>query len=255
LHACLRSGATNGLYDTGPNGTACQRDGAWVRRAQPARHVPWARRQVRPRRSCGKRWRSALTSSTRRKVTVRKRRSARRWPIRRAAKSSFPPRAGVGWKERKSTRAELKERVEACLRRLRTEYIDVFHLHGVSLDDYAYAREELVPALQDLQAEGKVRFLGITEQFIADPRASHALSRPGGSLLGCHDGRVQPVEPVRAGTGPGEDAATEHRDALYVRGASGAESTGGAPQSDGRGLPLRTASMVEPSILTTRSGF
>ncbi len=78
-------------------------------------------------------------------------------------------KAGVDWQERRSTAAELKERMEACLRRLQTDYIDVFHLHGVSLEEYPYAREELVPALLELQAEGKVRFLGITEQFIVDP--------------------------------------------------------------------------------------
>jgi aryl-alcohol dehydrogenase-like predicted oxidoreductase len=78
-------------------------------------------------------------------------------------------KAGVGWKERRSTGAELKERAEASLRRLRTDYLDVYHLHGVSADDYPYAQAELVPALQALQAEGKIRFPGITEQFINDP--------------------------------------------------------------------------------------
>ena len=85
-------------------------------------------------------------------------------------------KAGVRWKDRKSTGAELKERAGACLKRLRTETIDVFHLHGVSLDDYPYAREELLPALRELQNEGKVRFLGITEAFAPDP-AHRMLSR------------------------------------------------------------------------------
>ena len=78
-------------------------------------------------------------------------------------------KAGVEWQDRRSTGAELKERVEAGLKRLQVDTIDVFHLHGVSVDEYAYGREELVPALQELQTEGKVRFLGITEQFINDP--------------------------------------------------------------------------------------
>jgi aryl-alcohol dehydrogenase-like predicted oxidoreductase len=78
-------------------------------------------------------------------------------------------KAGVGWQDRRSTGAEMKERVEACLKRLQMETIDVFHLHGVSPEEYPYGREELVPALQGLQAEGKIRFLGITEQFINDP--------------------------------------------------------------------------------------
>jgi aryl-alcohol dehydrogenase-like predicted oxidoreductase len=78
-------------------------------------------------------------------------------------------KAGVDWQERRSTGAELKARVEASLRRMQTDYIDVFHLHGVSADEYPYAREELLPAVQALQGEGKVRFTGITEQFIVDP--------------------------------------------------------------------------------------
>lgn len=78
-------------------------------------------------------------------------------------------KAGVGWQDRFCTGAEMRERVEACLKRLQTDYVDVFHLHGVSPEEYAYARTELVPTLYDLRDEGKIRFLGITEQFIVDP--------------------------------------------------------------------------------------
>lgn len=78
-------------------------------------------------------------------------------------------KVGVPHEGRRVTGAEFRVRAEACLGRLRTDYIDVFHLHGVSPDDYPYAREELLPVLRDLQAEGRVRFLGITEVFAADP--------------------------------------------------------------------------------------
>ncbi len=64
--------------------------------------------------------------------------------------------------------AEARERVEGCLRRLRTEYVDVLHLHGVLPEQYPRALE-LLPALQRLKEEGKVRHLGITEAFIPDP--------------------------------------------------------------------------------------
>lgn len=75
---------------------------------------------------------------------------------------------GVGYEGRRGTGAEFRERVHACLGRLRTEFVDVLHLHGVSPDEYDYARDELLPVLRDLQAEGKVRFLGITEVFMRD---------------------------------------------------------------------------------------
>ena len=72
-------------------------------------------------------------------------------------------RAGDG--DRMLTGAELEEAVEASLRRLDTDYIDVYHLHGVSAEQYAHARDEMVPALQRMRDAGKVRFLGITERF------------------------------------------------------------------------------------------
>lgn len=67
--------------------------------------------------------------------------------------------------DRLLTGAELEAAVEASLRRLETDYIDIYHLHGVSAAQYAHAREEMVPALLRLKEAGKVRFLGITETF------------------------------------------------------------------------------------------
>jgi aryl-alcohol dehydrogenase-like predicted oxidoreductase len=65
--------------------------------------------------------------------------------------------------------AELRRGLEESLRRLRTDYVDVFHLHGVRADQYDHAVAELVPEMQRLRTEGKIRFLGITEAFGADP--------------------------------------------------------------------------------------
>ena len=73
--------------------------------------------------------------------------------------------------------AELEAAVEASLRRLETDYIDIYHLHGVSPEQYPHARDEMVPALQRLQAAGKVRFLGITERFGSD--TEHRMLRHG----------------------------------------------------------------------------
>ena len=68
-------------------------------------------------------------------------------------------------RDRLLTGAELQAAVEASLRRLATDYVDIYHLHGVSAEQYAHARDEMVPALQRLKEAGKVRFLGITERF------------------------------------------------------------------------------------------
>ena len=67
-----------------------------------------------------------------------------------------------------ATAAEMRERVHGCLARLKTDYVDMFHLHGVSYDDYPHAEAELLPVLVELRAEGKIRFLGITEAFGSD---------------------------------------------------------------------------------------
>ena len=82
-------------------------------------------------------------------------------------------KCGCGWEDRQCTAQEMKERVNACLTRLQTDYVDVLHLHGVRVEDYKYACEELVPALQDLKTEGKIRHIGITEAF--GPEPSHEM--------------------------------------------------------------------------------
>jgi L-galactose dehydrogenase len=64
--------------------------------------------------------------------------------------------------------AELARGLDASLTRLRTNYVDIYHLHGVRADQYDYAVAELMPAMQRLREAGKLRFLGITEAFGGD---------------------------------------------------------------------------------------
>jgi aryl-alcohol dehydrogenase-like predicted oxidoreductase len=66
--------------------------------------------------------------------------------------------------------AEVVGSLERSLRALDTDYVDLFQLHGVPPDAYDHAMSELVPALLDEQAKGKVRHLGITETAPNDPR-------------------------------------------------------------------------------------
>lgn len=60
--------------------------------------------------------------------------------------------------------------LEDSLRRLRTDHVDVFHLHAVPPADYAHAHDELAPALLREKAKGKLRHLGITETGPRDPK-------------------------------------------------------------------------------------
>lgn len=66
------------------------------------------------------------------------------------------------------TPEELIAGLEASLKRLQTDYVDIYHLHGVRAEHYPQAVEQLVPAMQKLREQGKLRFLGITEAFGGD---------------------------------------------------------------------------------------
>jgi aryl-alcohol dehydrogenase-like predicted oxidoreductase len=65
----------------------------------------------------------------------------------------------------------VKEVAEASLRRLDTDYIDLFYQHRV---DTAVPIEDTVGAMADLVRAGKVRYLGLSEAGEANIRAAHA---------------------------------------------------------------------------------
>lgn len=58
--------------------------------------------------------------------------------------------------------------VEASLKRLGVETIDVFHFHGARMEQYRHICEELVPVLQSLRQAGKIRHLAVSEHFASD---------------------------------------------------------------------------------------
>jgi len=60
-------------------------------------------------------------------------------------------------------------RVEAGLRRLGLDYVDIFHFHAVNPAAYEHHRDVLAPALAKLKEQGKVRHIGITETGPNDP--------------------------------------------------------------------------------------
>lgn len=65
--------------------------------------------------------------------------------------------------------AQVVANLEASLRRLDTDYVDVFHLHGVHPDAYDRAMREVVPDLLRAKAQGKVRHLALSETSPRDP--------------------------------------------------------------------------------------
>ncbi|SDF90077.1 Predicted oxidoreductase [Lentzea fradiae] len=69
-------------------------------------------------------------------------------------------------------RAYVRSSVEASLRRLGTDVIDLYYLHRVPADTPI---EETVGAMAELVAEGKVRHLGLSEAGAATLRRAHAV--------------------------------------------------------------------------------
>ena len=64
--------------------------------------------------------------------------------------------------------AEVIKGLEQSLKLIGTDYIDVYHLHGVEPKDRAFAKDRLMPAMRRLRDQGKIRFIGVTEGFVVD---------------------------------------------------------------------------------------
>ena len=64
----------------------------------------------------------------------------------------------------------LLESVDLSLARLETDHLDVLQFHGVLSGHYEELVERLYPAMERLREQGKVRFIGLTEVLVADPK-------------------------------------------------------------------------------------
>lgn len=67
------------------------------------------------------------------------------------------------------TAPDVTRRVEASLKRLGLDHVDIFHFHAVNPTAYDHHRDVLAPALMRLKEQGKVRHIGITETSPNDP--------------------------------------------------------------------------------------
>jgi len=66
------------------------------------------------------------------------------------------------------TAAEFVDNLDGSLKRLGTDYVDLFHIHGVSIEQLDYTQKVLLPEIRRQQQKGKIRFVGITEVFRFD---------------------------------------------------------------------------------------
>jgi L-galactose dehydrogenase len=71
-------------------------------------------------------------------------------------------------KERPLKPKRLRKSVEKSLKRLRTDHVDLFFVHGMQVRDLHHTREVIVPELRALQQAGKIRFLAASEAFASD---------------------------------------------------------------------------------------
>lgn len=74
-------------------------------------------------------------------------------------------KAGNRWEEGKSgwqwdpSKAYIKDAVKASLKRLNTDYIDLYQLHGGTIEDPI---EETIEAFEELKQEGIIRYYGLS---------------------------------------------------------------------------------------------
>jgi aryl-alcohol dehydrogenase-like predicted oxidoreductase len=89
-----------------------------------------------------------------------------------ATKFGLVSHSGGGPGVTDSSPANVRAAVEGSLRRLRTDHIDLYYQHRV---DPSTPIEETVSALADLVAEGKVRYIGLSEASPGTIRRAHAV--------------------------------------------------------------------------------
>src|SRR5262245_29724086 len=58
--------------------------------------------------------------------------------------------------------------LDASLKKMGTDYVDVFNLHGVEAYEYDHARNVVLPAIIEEKRKGKIRHIGITENPIVE---------------------------------------------------------------------------------------
>jgi aryl-alcohol dehydrogenase-like predicted oxidoreductase len=89
-----------------------------------------------------------------------------------ATKFGWKPNAEGRWSELDSRPEHIKEVVEASLRRLRVDVIDLLYQHRVDLN---VPIEDVAGTVKDLIREGKVKHFGLSEPGVKTIRKAHAV--------------------------------------------------------------------------------
>src|SRR4030095_2009636 len=81
---------------------------------------------------------------------------------------------GPGRNDRGLSRKHIMESINGSLRRLQTDYVDLYQAHRY---DYATPLEETMEAFADVVHAGKAHYIGVSEWTADQIRAGHALAR------------------------------------------------------------------------------
>ena len=64
---------------------------------------------------------------------------------------------------------EIMSSIDRSLIRLSTDYIDIMQFHVLNSNDYFGVVDELYPVMVQAREQGKIRFIGFSEQFMEEP--------------------------------------------------------------------------------------
>ncbi len=92
-----------------------------------------------------------------------------------ATKVAFP--MGEGPDDKGLSRAAMRKAIEQSLRRLATDYVDIYYFHK---PDYNTPIEETLEAMQELVGEGKVRFPAVSNYAAWQVAEMHAIAEKNG---------------------------------------------------------------------------
>ncbi|MDG4772105.1 MULTISPECIES: aldo/keto reductase family protein [unclassified Solwaraspora] len=81
---------------------------------------------------------------------------------------------GEGRNDRGLSRKHIMESINGSLRRLQTDYVDLYQAHRF---DYATPLEETMEAFADIVHSGKAHYIGVSEWNASQIRQGHALAR------------------------------------------------------------------------------
>ncbi len=81
---------------------------------------------------------------------------------------------GPGRNDRGLSRKHIAESINGSLRRLQTDYVDLYQAHRF---DYATPLDETMEAFADVVHSGKAHYIGVSEWRADEIRAAHALAR------------------------------------------------------------------------------